>query len=86
MSNPFVDSMQTINPMNNLITMINQGVNPQQLAQNILNNNPQAVQFVQSMQRQCGNNSPRDYVLSYCQQNGINKDAVLSLANSLGIR
>lgn len=87
--NPLINSQMqngSYNPMQNLMAVLQNGANPQQLASNILSNNPQAQGMLQSLQQQCGNGNPRDFVLNYCSQNGVDMGFVMSLANMLGAR
>lgn len=74
------------NPLSQLMNVLNGGANPQQLAQNILQNNPQAQQMMNAMQQQCGNRNPRDFVLEQCRNNGINENQVMQIAQRMGLR
>lgn len=86
MSNPFLQGGTTCPPqLDNLFQMLKQGANPNALAQNILNNNPEMAQQVQSLQRQCANQNPKDFVLSYCRNNGVSENLVMGLARMLGL-
>ena len=73
-------------PLSQLMNVLNGGANPQQLAQNILQNNPQAQQMMNAMQQQCGNRNPRDFVLEQCRNNGINENQVMQIAQRMGLR
>lgn len=73
-------------PMEMLMNVLGNGANPQQLAQNIIANNPRAVQEVQRMQQQCGNQNPRDFILNYFNQNGGNMQEIMQVANMLGLK
>lgn len=80
---------QNLNPVDQIMNTIRSGTNPQvmaqQMAQQILQNNPQASAMINTMKNQCGNGNPRDFVLNRCNQNGIDTNSVMQLANMLGI-
>lgn len=83
--NPFANNGSQPSPFDSLMTTLQNGADPQVLAQNILNNNPNLGQELQYMKQQCGNNNPKDYVLSICQQRGVNPTVVNGLARLLGL-
>lgn len=58
------------NPMmNNLVSLMSMGQNPQQIVQNVIANNPQLQQIFSQMSAQ--NISPRDMAYRIAQQRGI---------------
>lgn len=77
--------MKINSPITQLMTALNGGTDPRQLAQNILSNNPQARQMIASMQQQCGNRNPRDFVLEQCRNQGISEADVMQIAGKLGL-
>jgi hypothetical protein len=77
---------KAINPVSQIMNTIRSGTNPQAMAEQILQNNPQASAMINMMKNQCGNSNPRDFVLNYCNQNGIDTNSVMQLANMLGIK
>lgn len=79
--NPLIQN----SPLSQLIGAIRNN-NPQQLAQNILSQNPQAQVFMNQMQNACGNQDPREFVLSTCKANGIDTSQVMQLAGMLGLK
>lgn len=72
------------NPITQMIQKL-QGCNPQQVAQNILANNPDAKAFINQMQSDCGQQNPKDYVLNVCKNKGVSTEHVMQLANMLGL-
>lgn len=74
------------NPFGEIMGMLQNGTSPQQLAQAILQNNPQAAQRMNQVRMMSGQMSPKDAVMNYCQQNGIDTNTVMQLANMMGLR
>lgn len=73
------------NPMMNFFAqMLNMGSNPQQIFQNLINNNPQ-MQIVYNQMQQSGL-SPREYALQYAKQNNININPMINMLQQRGIR
>ena len=74
--------------MNNLINMIIQimsnGQNPNQIIQQMLNQNPQA-QVLFNQMNQSGM-SPKEFTMQYAKQNNINIDAILNSLMQRGIK
>lgn len=60
--------------------------NPQEMAQNILNTNPNARTFMQEMQNTCGQRDPKEFTLELCKSKGVNADFVMQLANMMGLK
>ena len=65
---------------------LNGGMTPQAMAQQVMQNNPQAVQMIQQMQRDSGGRSARDVAMEYCRSCGIPEQDVISLAAQMGIK
>lgn len=72
--------------MDELTKTLRGGISPSQIGQSILSSNPQAAQFLNTMQSQCGNGDPKEFVINLCAQNGINNEKVMQLANMLGLK
>ena len=74
--------------MNNLINMIIQimsnGQNPNQIIQQMLNQNPQA-QVLFNQMNQSGM-SPKEFTIQYAKQNNINIDAILNSLAQRGVK
>lgn len=73
-------------PINGILQMMNGGMNPQFLADQVLQKNPQAKQFLQQMQNQANGRSPKEMVMQYAKQNGISEQEVMQLASRMGLR
>lgn len=77
---------QNNNPMNDIMQMLNGGANPQVMAQQMLQNNPQARQLIQQMQNQANGRSPKEMALQYAKQQGINEKDLMQLAQRFGLK
>ena len=64
--------------------MLGMGNTPQQIFQNLINNNPQ-MQVVFNQMQQSGL-SPRDYALQYAKQNNININPIIQMFQQRGIK
>lgn len=84
--NPLMNMIPNNSPFSALMNVLQGGANPQQLANNILQKNPQAQQMLNAMQQQCGNRNPRDFVLEQCRNRGIDQNQVMQIANMLGLK
>ena len=73
-------------PINEILQMMNGGMNPQFLADQVLQKNPQAKQFLQQMQNQANGRSPKEMVMQYAKQSGISEQEVMQLASRMGLR
>ena len=70
---------------NNIINFILQSAgNPQQVVQQIINQNPQAQILMNQMQQ--SGMSVRDFTLQYARQNNINLQPILQQLNQYGIK
>lgn len=73
-----------------MISRIQNDQNPmglaKQMADNIVQKNPQAMSFINNMRNQCGSGNPREYILNYCRQNGIPESVPIGLANAMGLK
>lgn len=72
--------------MNNnpILQMLMSGGNPQQIVQNIIQNNPQAKGMLTQMQN--SGMSAKDFVMQYARQNNINIQPYLNMLNQKGIK
>lgn len=70
--------------LNNLMQLISGGMNPQQIIQNITQQNPQ-VQVLLNQARQSGM-TPQQYAMQYAKQNNINIQPLINLLNNRGIK
>ena len=72
------------NIINFILQTVNGGVNPQQVIQNMIMQNPQAQVLFNQMQQ--SGMSMKDFTLQYAKQNNINLQPVLSQLNQRGIK
>ena len=71
--------------MNNIINLILQSyANPQQVVQQMINQNPQAQILMNQMQQ--SGMSMRDFTLQYARQNNINLQPILQQLTQHGIK
>lgn len=74
--------------MNNIINMITQimmnGQNPNQIVQQMLQQNPQAQVLFNQMQQ--SGMSMKDFTMQYARQNNINLQPIISTLNQRGIK
>ena len=74
------------NPVNNILQMMNGGMNPQIVVNQMLQRNPQARLFLQQMQNQANGRSPKEVVMQYARQNGISDQELMQLAERVGLK
>lgn len=72
------------NPMNILMQLMSMGNNPQQIIQQMANQNPQ-IRAVFNQMQQSGL-TPQQYVMQYAKQNNINIQPYINAMNQKGIR
>ena len=72
------------NIINFILQAVNGGINPQQMIQNMIQQNPQAQVLFNQMQQ--SGMSMKDFTLQYAKQNNINLQPVLSQLNQRGIK
>lgn len=76
--------MNNNNYMNNLMQLLNMGVNPQQIVQNAIASNPQLQQVFSQFGN--GRMSPREMVLQIASQRGIDINAMINVLQQKGIK
>lgn len=85
--NPLKSFMSPGNsPVNGILQMLNGGVNPQALANQLLQSNPQARLFLQQIQNQANGRSPREMAIQYAHQYGISDEELMRLASRMGLK
>ncbi len=74
--------------MNNIVNMITQiitnGQNPNQIIQQMINQNPQAQILFNQMQQ--SGMSVKDFTMQYAKQNNLNINAIINSLNQRGIK
>lgn len=83
--NPLVNNSGSI--ISNIIKSFTMNkFSPKTLCENMLAQNTQAREMISSMQQACGTRNPREYVLEQCEAQGISREQVMQLAQTLGIK
>lgn len=76
------------NNMNNVVDLImrimTNGQNPNQVVEQLINNNPQAQALFTQMKQ--NNMSVKDFTLQYAKQNNINIETILNTLSQRGIK
>lgn len=73
------------NLVNQFMAMVNGGANPMALAQNMLQNNPNAKQIMAQFQNMANGRSPRDLAMQLAKQNGVDMKQLMQFASRLGL-
>ena len=73
------------NLVNQFMTMVNGGANPMALAQQMLQNNPNAKQVMTQFQNMANGRSPRDLAMQLAKQNGVDAEQMMQFASRLGL-
>ena len=72
------------NNINNIMNFITNGQNPNQIVQEMLQQNPQA-QILFNQMKQSGM-SIKDFTLQYARQNNVNIQPILNILSQRGIK
>lgn len=72
------------NPMQMVMSFMESGGNPQVLAQQIVNQNPQMVQMISQVKNMAGNKTPKEFAMQLAKQNGMNPKQIENLFNKMG--
>lgn len=72
------------NLVNFILHTVTNGQNPQQIIQQLIQQNPQSQVLLNQMQ-QSGMN-PKDFVMQYAKQNNINLQPIIQQLNNSGIK
>ena len=72
-----------MNPATILTQMLSMGNNPQQILQNMANQNPQVNALINQMQQ--SGLTPKQFVMQYAKQNNINIQPFINAMNNSGI-
>ena len=69
-----------------IMQLIKGGGNPQQIVQQMLNNNPQAQQTFRQLQNMAGDMNPRDFAIQLAKQNGMTEQQLMDFAKRFGVK
>ena len=72
------------NPIQMVMSFMESGGNPQVLAQQIVNQNPQMVQMISQVKNMAGNKTPKEFAMQLAKQNGMNPKQIENLFNKMG--
>lgn len=73
------------NLVNQFMAMVNGGANPMALAQQMLQNNPNAKHVMTQFQNMANGRSPRDLAIQLAKQNGVDMKQLMQFASRLGL-
>ena len=74
------------NPINMFMQFLNNGGNPQQLAAQALQQNPQLKQVMEQLQNKSNGQSPRDIAMQLIKERGIDPSQIMQIANKMGLK
>ena len=74
------------NPINMFMQFLNSGGNPQQLAMQALQQNPQLKQTMEQLQSNAKGQSPRDIAMQLIKEKGIDPTQIMQIANKMGLK
>lgn len=78
--------MNDINQMlQSIFAMKNQGRNPQQIMQMLMQNNPQYKQTLATLQNMANGKSPQEFIMQLAKQNGVNEQNMESIMQMFNI-
>lgn len=67
-----------------LMRLKQRGVQPQQVMQMMLQQNPQLQQQLQTLQNMSQGQNPKDFILQLARQNGANQQSINTIMQLLG--
>lgn len=74
------------NPVNTMLQFLNGGGNPQQLARQLMQQNPQIRQTMEQLHGMSNGQNPKDIAMQLAQQRGIDPDQIMQIARKMGIK
>lgn len=74
------------NPLGFFMQFLNNGGNPQQLAEQALQQNPQLKQTMEYLYNNSRGQSPKDLAMQLARQKGIDPSQLMQIANKMGLR
>ena len=69
-----------------IMQLMKGGGNPQQIMQQMLNNNPQAQQTFRQLQNMAGDMNPRDFAVQLAKQSGMSEQQLMDFAKKFGVK
>ena len=86
MKNPLIKAMNKNNSINQMMGFINSGGNIMQIAEQAMQSNPQAQQFMQQAKQMCGSKNPKDFALELFKKQGGDPNQLIQFAQKMGIQ
>ena len=80
-----------MNPLNNsptnlMLQFLNNGGNPRQFAEQLVQQNPQAKQFMEQFRNLPQGQNPKDIAMQLAQQRGIDINQLMQIAHRMGLK
>lgn len=69
-----------------MLQFLNSGGNPQQLANQIMQQNPQARQTMEQLRQMSNGQNPKDIAMQLAQQRGIDPSQLMQIAKRMGLK
>lgn len=83
--NPLVNNFESI--ISNIIKSFTMNkFSLETYCKNLLTQNKDAREMIKNMQQACAARDPKEYVIEQCISQGLSRDQVMELANTLGIK
>lgn len=77
---------QQNNPMANILQFLNNGGNPEQMIQQLMQRNPNATKMIEQMKTMAGGKSPKEFAMQMAQQQGIDPEQLMQVARKMGLK
>lgn len=74
------------NPFNRFMQFLNSGGNPQQFANQILQQNPHIRQTMEQLYSTSAGQNPRDIAMQLIKEKGIDPNQIMQIANKMGLK
>ena len=74
------------NPVNSMLQFLNNGGDVQQLANQIMTQNPQARQAMEQLRQMSNGQNPKDIAMQLAQQRGIDPSQLMQIAKRMGLK
>ena len=86
MSNPLMTNNQSNNPIEALNTFVNNGGNPQQMLQMMLQKNPNVNKMMTQLNNMRGSQSLEEFALQAAKQKGLDIEQIKNLAQRMNAK
>lgn len=72
------------NLIQQIITFMNNGGNPQEMVQQMMRQNPQMQNVLMQIKNMIGDRSPKDFAMQVAKQKGIDPEEIEKLSKRMG--